>query len=105
HLQNQRAELKLIAGGQAALADNALAVDQRAVGAAQIAHQYAFLVNVQDTMLTADPLAGGAQVAFRTAAEDELTFGKPDCMTALLTLHDHHGDFHRVPSYGGAMVR
>ena len=93
-LKDQRADLNLIAMRQQALANQADAVDEGAVGAAQIAQAHLLRGDAQQTMLPADPGAVGADVTFGAAPEDEFATREEQGLALRLPAHDYEVHLH-----------
>ena len=75
-LQDERAELQRVAVAEGAFFHEPFAVDQRAVGAPQVAHADGLAVDAQQAVLAADQLAVGADVALRATADHKFAFGE-----------------------------
>jgi hypothetical protein len=68
-LENERPNLNLVAGLQAAFAANQHAINQGPVAAAKVAQEYCVVGDAQQTMLAADHVAVGTDVALGTATK------------------------------------
>src|SRR5882724_1168799 len=93
---------------QSTFLDEQFAVDQRAVGAAEVADVDVGAVDAQQAMLAADQLAVRADVALGAAAHNELALGEIQERSVGLSLHDLHLHRHdgilsqcRIPRLAG----
>ena len=80
--------LNAVAVGERLFLAYAPAIDQGAVGAAQIANGSHVLGDGEHAMLPADQLAVGADMALRAPAKNELPCGKGQVFSALFSQDD-----------------
>jgi acyl-CoA thioesterase FadM len=99
-LQDKRAKLQPVAVRQHAFFHEQLAVDQRAIGAAEVADPDDVGTDAQHAVLQANQLAVEAYMAFGAAAKDEFAISEIQAKSTRLALHDFHRDAH-----GGILSR
>src|SRR5262245_59329413 len=101
HFKDQRADLELVAVLQRRFQQDADAVDQGAVAAAQVGDGEApFGADAEQTVLAADPVADGADVTLRAAAENVFAGRKGDAFAGRSSLDHEQLGIHqfRAPS-------
>src|SRR5262249_22002720 len=92
--KHQGPDLDLIAVAEKTFTDETHAIDQRAVGAAEVAQADFMVVHAHQAILAAYPGTVGPDVAFATAPKDKFTPGKEQGFALRLPLHDNEVHLH-----------